>query len=395
MLLAVSGGSDSVALMHLAAPLAADGHAMIGVATVDHGLRAEARREAETVGDAARALNLPHEILVWSADKPSSGLQAAARTARYGLLVRHAEIVGAEAIVTAHTADDQAETVLMRLARGSGTRGLSGMAEKSLIAAGPSQPITLVRPLLTMRRAALRDYLSGIAATFIDDPSNEDRRFERVRVRRLLADPDAQLSVAALVETAKEMRAAAERIEAFENARFEGLEGRFSPLGDASLADALTLDDCGLVARLIAAVGGADFPPNTARAADILAAALAGRPATIGGVLLVRRADRLVLSREAAAVLGRVGVKPLEPVRLSPGERTLWDGRFIVENRLGVPAILRPLRLAEARTLGASEPAEGAPALFVGEIPVATAGVDEGFEALASERFYRRVNRFP
>src|SRR3990167_8692798 len=100
------------------------------------GLRAGARPEAEAVGAAARDLGLAHETLVWTGDKPSSGVQAAARAARYGLLVRRAQEIGAAALGPPHTADDQAETVLMRLARGAGPRGLSAMAPSSLIGAG-------------------------------------------------------------------------------------------------------------------------------------------------------------------------------------------------------------------------------------------------------------------
>lgn len=396
LLLAVSGGSDSIAMMRLAAPLASEGLASIRVATVDHGLRAAARLEAESAGEAARTVGLSHEILNWRGDKPSSGLQAAARSARYGLLVRHAEAIAADAIMTAHTADDQAETVLMRLARGSGPRGLSGMAEESLIAAGASRPVRLLRPLLGARRAALRNFLSLTGALFIDDPSNEDIRFERVRVRRLIADLEAQgaLSVSALVDTATEMRRAAGQIEAFENERFVELGGRFSPFGGATLSAALKESDAGLLARLIGAVSGGDFSPNAARAREALAFINQGKAATLGGVFLESRAGQIILSREAAAVLGRAGVQPLAPVLLNPGERVLWDGRFIVENRLGVAATLKPLGVAHAQEIGIEEPAAGGPALFVERVIAALPGESAGFEPLAAERFYRRVNRF-
>jgi len=139
-LLAVSGGADSMAMMRLAADLAREDVADFEIATVDHGLRPGSREEAETVADAARELGFRHAILSWEGEKPRGGVQAAARAARYRLLADYASKVDAEAVVVAHTAEDQAETVFMRRARGSGPRGLAGMAEKSLIAAGASKP---------------------------------------------------------------------------------------------------------------------------------------------------------------------------------------------------------------------------------------------------------------
>lgn len=394
LLLAVSGGSDSIALMRLAAPTANSGRAKIAVATVDHGLRAEARREAEAVGAAARSLGLAHEILAWAGEKPTSGLQAAARAARYGLLIRYAETIGAEAIMTAHTADDQAETLLMRLARGSGPRGLSAMAPSSLIAAGASVPIPLLRPLLGFRRAALRSFLAAEGAVYIDDPSNENVAYERVRVRKALGDLEAAgvLNVEALVETADQMRAAAAKIEAMENTRFEALRGAFDPWGGASLGAGADISDASLMARLVLAVGGGDYAPSEARAGEALMSALSNRPATLGGILVSARGGRLLLTREPAAVLGRQGVSGQAPTNVAPGAKVLWDGRFIVANPFDVSARLRPLDRTESRAYG--DGAAGGPVLEIdGEI-VAIPGENDAFTPLAAERFHRRVNRF-
>lgn len=395
-LLAVSGGSDSVALMRLAAPLAAAGLAEIHVATVDHGLRPGARLEAEQVGRDARALGLQHRVLEWIGDKPSTGVQAAARRARYALLVAHGEEIDADAIMTAHTLDDQAETVMMRLARGAGPRGLAGMAEETWIAAGASAPIRLLRPLLGAARLPLRDFLAAEGATFIDDPSNEDVAYERVRTRRLLkmlADAGA-LTAESLLETAQMMRAAATKLERIENDRFAALGGDFDCWGAASLSAAIDIADASLFARLIAAVGGGGYEPKEGKAADALRATAAGRPATLGGVLLRRRGERISLTREPAAVLGRTGIRPVAARDLAPGARILWDDRFIVANCFNDPATLRPLTRQEASAFGADEAGVGAPALLIrGEI-AAIPGESDAFRPLAAERFYRRVNRF-
>ncbi len=181
--LAVSGGSDSVALMVLASGWRErrPGAPKLSVLCVDHGLRAEAAREAVQVSDWASGLGLPHAVLQWAGDKPNSGLQAAARQARYDLMAAWCVRNQAQTIVTGHTLDDQAETVLMRLGRGSGVDGLSGMP----VAGGAPWP--LIRPFLAVSRVRLRASLRQIGHGWIDDPSNDDSGFERVRVRRALA----------------------------------------------------------------------------------------------------------------------------------------------------------------------------------------------------------------
>ncbi|MBN6823114.1 tRNA lysidine(34) synthetase TilS, partial [Methylobacterium organophilum] len=173
MLLAVSGGPDSSALMHAAARLRDATGASLRVATVDHGLRPESGAEAEAVGRAARALGLPHAILTWAGAKPGTGLQDAARRARYALLAAHAEAVGAGLVLTGHTRDDQAETVLIRLAAGSGPAGLAGMrAERDL---GPG--LALGRPFLHLPKASLVAWCAARGVAYARDPANGDPRF--------------------------------------------------------------------------------------------------------------------------------------------------------------------------------------------------------------------------
>lgn len=400
ILLAVSGGADSMAMMRLAAPLHASGQARIDVASVDHGLRAGARAEAEFVGAEARALGLGHAVLQWRGAKPATGVQAAARNARYALLIAHAAAIGADAIATAHTADDQAETVFMRRARRSGPRGLSGMAESSAVALGAGEPILLLRPLLRARRAGLRAFMTAAGAAFIDDPGNDDTAFERVRVRRDLArlESEGAQSVTALCAAAVAAAAETARIEAAENARFDALCGAFDEEGGARFAVGAAAADAGLLARLVHAVGGGDHPPAPAQAAAALARLSAGKPATLGGAMLKAAGEGVIVFREPAAAEGRAGVAAMAPLSLASGARALWDGRFVLSNPYDRPVLILPFRRArDCAALGAEEAMRlaAAPALFRGDEFLGLASELGASHALAPERFYRRVNRFP
>jgi tRNA(Ile)-lysidine synthase len=180
LLLAVSGGPDSVALMLLCAQWSLRSSRDIAVATVDHRLRKAARAEAEEVGRWAHDLGFAHHLLTWEEEKPSTRLQERARQARYALLTDCARRNGASAIVLAHHANDQAETILFRLMRGSGVAGLAGMAPVSRC-----EGFALLRPLLGFRKAALESICARAGQSFFRDPSNEDESFARVRLRKL------------------------------------------------------------------------------------------------------------------------------------------------------------------------------------------------------------------
>ena len=185
IVLAVSGGPDSVAMMWLAARWrrALKRGPTLHVVTVDHGLRAAAAQEARMVKKLAGELGLPHRTLRWRGDKPSSGVPAAAREARYALLAKAARGAGATHVFTAHTRDDQAETVLMRLSRGSGLTGLCAMAPQT-----ERDGIMLARPLLEIAKADLVATLDKASIGFAVDPSNSDPRFTRPRLRRLMVE---------------------------------------------------------------------------------------------------------------------------------------------------------------------------------------------------------------
>jgi len=183
MVIAVSGGPDSLALMWLMARwrrALARGPKLTAV-TVDHGLRREAAREAREVKRLAESLDLDHRTLRWTGEKPRSGVPAAARLARYRLLAKAARAAGASHVVTAHTRDDQAETLLMRLVRGSGIAGLAAMARES-----ERDGVLLARPLLDVPKSRLIATLNRANIAYADDPTNRDPAFTRSRLRALL-----------------------------------------------------------------------------------------------------------------------------------------------------------------------------------------------------------------
>jgi len=183
VILAVSGGSDSTAMMVLAARWRRQGGpALLTVVTVDHALRAESADECAGVLARAASLGLPALVRRWTGDKPATRLQERAREARYRLLDDTAVEIGADAIATAHTLDDQAETVLMRLARGSAVDGLAAMRPAMRRGA-----LLHLRPFLGTPKARLVATLEEAGIPWVEDPSNRHPRFERVRIRALLA----------------------------------------------------------------------------------------------------------------------------------------------------------------------------------------------------------------
>ena len=215
LILAVSGGPDSTALMLLAArwrKALRRGPKLMAV-TVDHGLRPEARREAAEVQRLARSLGIGHRTLRWIGRKPSTGLQEAARLARYRLLAKAAGNAGAQHVLTAHTLDDQAETVLIRLTRGSGMTGLAAMARVASLPGG-DDGISLVRPLLDLPKARLLATLRRAGVAFADDPSNRDPRFTRARLRAEMPALEREgLNAGRLVLLARRVRRAEAALE--------------------------------------------------------------------------------------------------------------------------------------------------------------------------------------
>jgi len=277
---AVSGGPDSVALLLLAAT-ARPG--LVAAATVDHGLRAGSRAEAEAVARLCDQLGVSHDILTieWPA-LPTSAIQEQARDARYEALGAWAKAKNLGAVATGHHADDQAETLLMRLLRGAGVRGLAGMRRSAPLPG--SGAVRLLRPLLDWRRADLEAIVAQAGVEAADDPSNHDDRHERVRVRRLLAAAD-WLDPAALATSSAHLAAADEAIEWAVARELATVRGQADALayrpGDAP-SEIRRRVAARLIARLASEGDGSEL---RGRELDRLVGELdAGRSATLRGV---------------------------------------------------------------------------------------------------------------
>lgn len=299
-LIAVSGGPDSTALLIMAAEWADRRRAQVFAATVDHRLRAESAAEAAGVSALCEKLGVPHATLLWTGAKPATRLQERAREARYGLLVAHAGAIGADAIVTAHHADDQAETVLFRLMRGSGVGGLAGMAANS-----ERDGVVVARPLLGLAKADLVAFCRARGASFVEDASNADPTYARTRLRALMgALAEEGLDAQGLARLA---RRAAEADSALATMT-DAAEAR---LGSGPIdARALFREPIAIVqrilARQIAAAGGKDesrigLEKIEALASRLRDAVAESRPlaANVGGTLArLTAAGRLDFVRE-------------------------------------------------------------------------------------------------
>lgn len=183
--------------------------------TVDHGLRTESKREAAAVARLARKLRIAHRTVRWTGRKPATGLQEAARAARYRLLGEAARKTGATCVVTAHTLDDQAETMLIRITRGSGITGLGAMARRSPLPSDADKAISLVRPLLEIPKVRLVATLRAAKISYADDPSNRDPRFTRARLRGVMMTLAQEgLNASRLSQLARRLKRADTALEA-------------------------------------------------------------------------------------------------------------------------------------------------------------------------------------
>lgn len=271
--LAVSGGPDSLALLLLAAS-ALPGR--VEVATVDHRLRAASAAEAAEVARVCERLGVPHSTL--AVEVAPGNIQAEARRARYAALAQWVEARGLAALATAHHADDQAETLLLRLNRASGVAGLAGTRARGLV---PGTELALLRPLLGWRRAELAGIVEGAGIVAVQDPSNSDDRFDRVRLRKALADTE-WLDVEAIAESASHLADAdaaldwAAQREWRESVRNVGLGTSYRPHAPRAVA-------LRVLTRIVAALDGEE--PRGSAVARLFDGLVAGQTCSIGNLV--------------------------------------------------------------------------------------------------------------
>jgi tRNA(Ile)-lysidine synthase len=322
---ALSGGPDSLALLLLAERWARARGGRVVALTVDHGLRPESADEAARVAGWMRRLGAEHRVLPWPGAKPATGVMARARVARYRLLLEACRSRGALHLLLGHHRDDQAETFLMRLKRGSRFDGLAAMP-----AVLEGAHARLIRPLLGFAKEELIATLRAAGQDWIEDASNRDPRFARPRLRALMpALAEAGLDAAALAATAARFRRARAALEEA-TARALARAVRVHPAGFAWLDAGMLTEapaEIGLraLARVLMAIGGRAYPPGAEPLERLLAALAAGRPggaATLAGCRVERIGAGILICRE---------VRRAARVPVEPGARLLWDNRFAIE----------------------------------------------------------------
>ncbi len=316
---AVSGGGDSVALLHLLADWARQGGPDLWVVTVDHGLRPEAAIEAEGVAVICQSLGFSHQTLRWQGWDGKGNLMDAARRARMRLIAEWAKAHGIGHVALGHTQDDQAETFLMRLARGSGVDGLAAMAHRR-----EALGVVWERPLIDVRRVELRNFLNARGASWIDDPTNEDATFDRIKARQALVvlaplgiTPDRIADTVFLMSLArKALQGAAARLaegQAREIAGSVRVEKRaliFEPY-ETSLR---------FLAEAIRWVSSSDYRPRLDALMEAHAAVLTRKKRTLSGCILTSDSTHVTIVREPHAVAGIT----------SPPDQ-IWDNRWRLE----------------------------------------------------------------
>ncbi len=345
---AVSGGADSMAAVMLTQDWASRLGGRAIAVTVDHGLRPGSAAEAALVDERLKGQGIATKILTWQGDKPDSSIQAAARQARYALLTEFCVQAGILHLVLGQHQEDQAETFLMRLSRGSGLYGLAAMA------ALQEQPeVRLLRPLLRIPKVRLKKTLQARGLEWIEDPSNQDPRYDRTRFRNLLPSlAEAGLSTARLTETSEGLgraRRCTETAVAAALARCMSIHPAgiafLDPEPLASLPRELFLR---ALAQIMTTISGGSYPPRLARL-EALAEGIAGgltSGATLSGCRVMPWRNRLVIFRENRLV---------SRLELQPGRLSRWDGRFDVLLNVNSEANLRPLKIGALGARGWAE----------------------------------------
>ncbi len=317
--IAFSGGGDSTALVHMCQNL--DPKPLVLI--VDHALRYESAQEAQAAKKFAESLGLESRILTWAHDKPKTGLQEKARRARYGLMGKVCREEGIKYLLTGHTQNDQAETLLMRYDKGTGWRGAAGMAERTYAPVWPElAEVTILRPLLGVERLELRAYNQRHDLNWIEDPSNQNEDFERIRVRNRL---EQQPHIAGpLLETAEDLRRGLVEERCFLRQFPYEVEGgviRFSGRVPKRLLQ-----------FFLCAASGTDHKPSDHQLSRLILDMYAAdfRSATLGGAHCVKRKHQFSIGIDPGVIRGRQNKTPLGATRLAKGETIIWTGRYRV-----------------------------------------------------------------
>jgi tRNA(Ile)-lysidine synthase len=360
ILVAISGGSDSTGLLlALQAAKAADDDGLrLSAVTIDHALRPESADEARKVAMLCAELGISHTTRRWDGPKPASGLSEASRLARYRLIADVAREIGADLVVSGHTIGDQRETVAMRAARsgGSDNLGLSGMADAVLYDAH----LWIMRPFLACERQVIRDYVSSRSRHWLDDPSNENIRYERVRVRQTLPHSPIALDDS----TAVRRQMLSERTAVFLRERAQVFHAALARLADDDVNPDLPEFRHGLAA-LIAALGGRSYFPAASSMERVLRFLKTGETGrmTVGRVLLDRRRDGLYIFREQ---------RNLPELQIESSGQAVWDDRFLVKNGSDFP-----INVAAGRVGTAAQAAALFPSAPSGVVKPAMAGLPQ------------------
>ncbi|MBA3909817.1 MAG: tRNA lysidine(34) synthetase TilS [Rhodobacter sp.] len=320
--LAVSGGSDSMAMLHLMARAAPHAGWSVHAVTVDHRLRPEAAAEAGFVASVCAGLGISHEVLVWDHGKISGNLMEAAREARYRLMADWARARGIGQVALAHTADDQAETFLMGLSRAAGLDGLTGMRPQF-----QQDAVTFRRPFLGQSRADLRGFLDRHGQDWVEDPTNENDRYTRTKARRALK------ALKPLGITVDRLATVVHNLAMVQGVVIDAVaraaEEVVSETSGALSFDRKAFLDLGpevdrmLLIAMLRWMAGLAHPPRADSIRNLQLAVACGRDATLAGCRFRMRDGRVTLSREARAVGGPV------PAGM------LWDARWQVTGAAG------------------------------------------------------------
>ena len=324
---AVSGGADSLALMLLLGRWRAGRvtSPAIWVLTVDHRLRPNSAAEAAGVAAIAKRLGMRHRILKWDGPKPKTGIEEAAREARYRLLCRAADRIGVTEVLTAHHRDDQVETVLMRLGRGSGLTGLAGMRPTRQL----NTKVTLSRPLLGLAKSRLVATTEAAGLAPVDDEMNDDPRFARPRIRAVVpALERAGIAPDQIAGASARLARADEAVEHYVDLLLREAVAidryAVASLDRARFRDAPTEVRHRALTRLVAAASGVDWPPPRSDKLEAMEQAIVAEDRfrrTLAGAVVTASEHDVRIHREAGRTeLPRIGV--------SAGDEGVWDGRF-------------------------------------------------------------------